>query len=52
MRRRLVILAAAVAAPVVFLLPQANAAEAHLCYDLDVVVDGAPVVDQAGCLPE
>jgi hypothetical protein len=53
MRRRLIILAAALAAPVAFMLPQANAAEAELCYDIDVVVEGTPVaIDQAGCLPE
>ena len=53
MRRRLLILAAALAAPVAFLIPQANAAEGQVCYDLDVVIDGTPVaIDQAGCLPE
>ena len=53
MRRRLVILAATLAAPLAFALPQANAAEAGLCYDLDISIAGTPVaVDEAGCLPE
>jgi len=50
MKRRLLILAGAVAAAVAFAVPQANAQQ--ICYDLDVTVAGTTLADQAGCLPE
>lgn len=46
MRRRLAVLSAIAAVAV---LGAAPAGASELCYDLDVVVNGDAVVDEAGC---